>query len=363
MNNQQSDRIESGSINVPEVLRTLAGVLPQFEGENLEGQLQTFDTFLAILAPATHPEVARLLTAAAAQAKTAATRERIQAAAESVTRGGRAAAPYNHAAAMQAYQEEFRRSNPEPSAEPGDEAGTEEASDGPDDSDPGDADSFRQKAKRRAIVMEIGGFRPPENPQASWFGRVAFGLPGEGWPVTGDSQPMIPLAQINLTEFPFRPPRLEDIEFLAVFVDPKNRYEDETGWRVRAYPRLDALVPLQMPLGLKPEIKALPMRPRIAEEDYPCHDEVAEILPANLADNYEDEFENVSGFKLGGWPSLIQSRIEWPFSAGAAQPEHVFQIDSTEKGRWSWGDGGVGYFGRGTAPGHEDEWFLVWQCF
>jgi hypothetical protein len=28
-----------------------------------------------------------------------------------------------------------------------------------------------------------------------------------------------------------------------------------------------------------------------------------------------------------------------------------------------WGDNGVGYFGRGTAPGKQDEWTLAWQCY
>jgi hypothetical protein len=69
-------------------------------------------------------------------------------------------------------------------------------------------------------------------------------------------------------------------------------------------------------------------------------------------------------FKLGGWPTLIQSEIFWaPWNRHPAAPEYVFQIDSTGKGNWSWGDGGVGYFGRGTAPGKTDEWALAWQCY
>ena len=228
-------------------------------------------------------------------------------------------------------------------------------------------ETFRNKFKRRAIVMEIGGFRPPENPKTSWFGKVAFGLPEEEWPMTGDNRPMVPLAQINITELPFRPARLEDVEFLTIFIDVDGFSDDEPNgstWCVRAYPSLGALVPLQMPGSLKSEIKALPMRPKIVEADYPCHDDVAGEIPDELADSYEDDFENASGFKLGGWPSLIQSEIYWaPWNKHPAEPEYVFQIDSTEKGRWSWGDGGVGYFGRGTASGHENEWFFSWQCF
>ena len=67
---------------------------------------------------------------------------------------------------------------------------------------------FRSVIRRKAICMEIGGFRPPECPTASWFGRTSFALPGEPWPCT-DGMPMHALCQINLTELPFRPPRLK----------------------------------------------------------------------------------------------------------------------------------------------------------
>ncbi len=106
------------------------------------------------------------------------------------------------------------------------------------------------------------------------------------------------------------------------------------------------------------------MRPRIVEEDFPCRDDVPIELDKDVEDNYGDLFENTNGLKLGGWPTLIQSEVWWaPLNRHPAAPEYVFQVDSTEKGNWSWGDGGVGYFGRGTAPGHEDEWACEWQCF
>lgn len=33
-------------------------------------------------------------------------------------------------------------------------------------------EAFRKKIVRRAIEMQIGGFRPPDDPRTSWFGRV-----------------------------------------------------------------------------------------------------------------------------------------------------------------------------------------------
>lgn len=212
--------------------------------------------------------------------------------------------------------------------------------------------------------MQIGGFRPTTSLAASWFGRVALGAPGESWPTT-DGKPMLALCQINLTELPFRPPRLDDVEMLAVFIGPDRLPSDAAngqGWCLRAHRDISSLEPLVAPETRSP-IKAFPMQPREIDEDMPCWDDARDV-PDELWDDYHDLFETADGFKLGGWPRLIQSEIFWaPWNKHPAQPEYVFQIDSTEKGHWSWGDGGVGYFGRGTAEGHRDVWTLEWQCY
>lgn len=146
-----------------------------------------------------------------------------------------------------------------------------------------------------------------------------------------EGEPMHALCQINLTGLPFRPPRLHDSELVPLA-------HQDTGSR----------------------IKPFPMRSRIIEEDFPCWEDIPIKLPDDLADNYYDLFENVSGLKLGGWPTLIQSEIYWaPWNEHPAAPEYVFQVDSEPKVHWNWGDRGVGYFGRGTAEGKEDEWACV----
>jgi len=85
---------------LPPVVYSLLEVLPQFEGDDLESQLQTYDTFLAICSPAVRSELSALLTNAAAATTNATSRARIEQAAQAVARGDRAAAPYNHAEAM-----------------------------------------------------------------------------------------------------------------------------------------------------------------------------------------------------------------------------------------------------------------------
>jgi uncharacterized protein YwqG len=224
---------------------------------------------------------------------------------------------------------------------------------------------FRSAIRRRAICLEIGGFQPPENPVTSWFGRVGYALPGETWPCT-DGKPMHALCQINLTELPFRPPRLDDLEFVAVFIGPDNLPSENangTNWCLRAYRHVDALVPL-LPVDTGTTIKPFPMRPKVIEEDYPIHDDLPCEVPAEIEEKYYDLFSNAPGFKLGGWPTLIQSEIYWaPWKKHPITPEYVFQIDTTVKGNWAWGDDGVAYFGRGTAAGHSDEWAIEWQCY
>ncbi len=228
-----------------------------------------------------------------------------------------------------------------------------------------DIEETKRRLVRRAIQLEIGGFRPPDDPDASWFGRVNLAAPGEAWPLT-DGEPMHALCQINVSDMPFRPPGLEDVGFIAVFIGPKELPIDSpngTNWCLRAYPEDQDLEPLtQVDTGSP--IRPFPMRPHIVEDDYPMWEDVDFELPEELDDDYYDYFKNNRGFKLGGWPSLIQAEIYWaPWNQHPAAPRYVFQIDSTEKGNWMWGDNGVGYFGRGTTPGHENEWACEWQCY
>ncbi|MBL8853153.1 MAG: DUF1963 domain-containing protein [Planctomycetaceae bacterium] len=195
-------------------------------------------------------------------------------------------------------------------------------------------EAAKEVFRRRAVVLEIGGFRPPDDQLTCWFGRVNFGADGEAWPTT-DGRPMHALCQINLTEIPFRPPRLEDVDFITVFVGPNelpNYNSNGTNWCLRAYSSLGSLKPLAS-VETGTHIKPFPMRSRIVEEDYPNWEDVNVKLDEDVADNYYDHFDNGSGLKLGGWPNLVQSEIFWaPWNNHPASPQNVFQIDTTEKG-------------------------------
>jgi uncharacterized protein YqcC (DUF446 family) len=102
------DRIVLHGDTLPPILFSLAEGLPKFSGNELESQLQTFDTFLDMLSPSARPAICNLLEKAAAVSHPE-SRKRIEEAAKSVAQGGRAAEPYNHAIAMEKYAEEHRK--------------------------------------------------------------------------------------------------------------------------------------------------------------------------------------------------------------------------------------------------------------
>jgi uncharacterized protein YqcC (DUF446 family) len=104
-----SDTVTLGDTRLPAVVYTLAGVLHQHAFEDLESHLQTFDTFLEILAPVVRPELANLLMKAARQCADMRCSARIETAARSIAWGRRAAEPYNHEEAMKRYTAELAK--------------------------------------------------------------------------------------------------------------------------------------------------------------------------------------------------------------------------------------------------------------
>lgn len=113
MARKPSDTIEPGSTEIPEGLRQLAEVVPRFSGADLEARLQTFDSFLEMLSPSVRPTIATMLRRASKRAVDETSARRIMKAAHDVAAGERAAAPYDHEAAMRAHRAEHRKSFPD----------------------------------------------------------------------------------------------------------------------------------------------------------------------------------------------------------------------------------------------------------
>lgn len=110
--NSASPTVSVGDTTIPAVLFSISEVLPQFGLEDLESQLQTFDTFLDILSPTVRPAISTLIKKAADKTVDQTCRQRLEQASRDVAVGKRAAAPYNHDEAMKKYQEEHRKNYP-----------------------------------------------------------------------------------------------------------------------------------------------------------------------------------------------------------------------------------------------------------
>ena len=93
MTEGNSETIELGSNSIPEVVFTLAEILHQFEGEEMESQLQTFDVFLGILSPNVRPEFSKLFRQAAERTNNSASRQRLEKATADVDNGKRITTP------------------------------------------------------------------------------------------------------------------------------------------------------------------------------------------------------------------------------------------------------------------------------
>jgi uncharacterized protein YwqG len=229
--------------------------------------------------------------------------------------------------------------------------------------------------RRPASVARVARGRPEPVDVESTIGGVHLGLPGEAWPLDDAGEPMAGLAQLNLAAAPWRPPQLEGIAAVTIFV----ARDDDTfavpagpsgdGWLLRAYPSLDGLVHLAVPRGGNAG------RPRRlsweAVQDLPAYDDLVNLVDADLLERLLDgrEVEDAiggptSGTKLGGWPSLIQSEIEWSDASGGPAREPVFclQVDSSEEATLNLWDGGVLYVGRRPGPG-SPEWVAEAQFF
>ena len=179
------------------------------------------------------------------------------------------------------------------------------------------------KIGRKATVFEPGSSDSSENIRVSWIGKVMVAEEGETWPLSNGT-PMIPLCQLNLTDLPFKPFNLEDIEFITVFIDgedfPCNYEPNGEKWCLRAYKSVDKLVPLNCP-EIECYTKLLPfqLKPGLIENDCPSVKDPALKIQEGFEKQYEEDFKTAGGIKIGGWPLLIQSGLFW----GPEKPAYI----------------------------------------
>jgi hypothetical protein len=226
-------------------------------------------------------------------------------------------------------------------------------------------EQIRKKIARPTSRLIVGGFRPPDDPLTSWFGRVQFALPNESWPMF-QNKPMEALCQIVCKELPYKPPALAEVELISLFIAPDSlggdRPPNGIGWQLRTYKSVADLVKLESPLS-PAGIRPFPIRWELIMQDYPSSGDLEDIfsdLRRSLDENFDDwgqYFPAQYCSKVGGWYTPVQHEI---FDHVHPRPEYVFQIDSENKAHWAWGAQGIGYFARRIIDGHE-EWCFDWQ--
>jgi uncharacterized protein YqcC (DUF446 family) len=108
-NTAPAETVTLGDSVLPQVLYTLADLLPQFDGDELDSQLQTYDMFISILAPSARREIAQLLINGANKHMNEVSKTRIRRAAESILKGGRATEPYDHGTSMRNYRDNLNK--------------------------------------------------------------------------------------------------------------------------------------------------------------------------------------------------------------------------------------------------------------
>ncbi|MBL7870764.1 MAG: YqcC family protein [Cyclobacteriaceae bacterium] len=108
----KSETTSIDATTIPSELYEIARLLPLYEGESLEAQLQTFDIFLEFLSPTARLAMSEMILSAAKQTENQISKARIEQAGQDVKAGKRAAEKYDHAEAMRKYQEDHKKSFP-----------------------------------------------------------------------------------------------------------------------------------------------------------------------------------------------------------------------------------------------------------
>ncbi|MEZ5993218.1 MAG: DUF1963 domain-containing protein [Planctomycetota bacterium] len=221
-------------------------------------------------------------------------------------------------------------------------------------------EQLKRALARPASMIEVGGFRPPEDPKTSWFGRVLWAGKDETWPES-DGKPLWPIIQLNLGEAPFVPDRLQRFRFLTLFAndDPPFDKANGDGWCLRLYEDDNALVPVSPP-ETDSTIRAFPIRFHLDTAALPDWEnfvawqqlfsfEEIRSFDAVVGEYYDMIGDLPLGSKLGGWPSSIQHLpFERAWLVGhepKLQVEYVFQLDCEPKANWGWAGDGCAYFG------------------
>lgn len=213
-------------------------------------------------------------------------------------------------------------------------------------------DQLKKQIKRPCTELKAGGFRPTNEIEESWLGRVSLFLSEEELPIDKNGNQMAPLGQFYLPSMPFVPEALSNISVLTVFMSPELEGDSdlmEGFWEIREYRSADVLVRKDFEAE-NTWLKPFPLKSGLVEADYPVWDgggltsgeEDAFLKLENNGDisDYYDVTSHIYGHKFGGYPSFCQSGVDLdPY-------DFVFQISSDPKIHLNVIDGGSLMFWR-----------------
>lgn len=232
--------------------------------------------------------------------------------------------------------------------------------------------NWRDQITRPASVLEVGGFRPTNDPFASSFGEVRVGFSGSTWPMR-NGKPLLPICQMNLNDAPFVPDSLEDVVLLQVFIASDwwssdlvvmdNVQDENTPFCIMTFDSLEGLQPIEVP---DHGSTILPFEARwepVHQLDYPTHDTMPIDFDAlGIGSFYEqDGIDKIHRTKVGGWPSCIQSEPWWDYQPDGKDFEFVLQVDTEEKAKCFWGDSGSVFVARDKNM--KSRWAIEGQCY
>jgi len=221
---------------------------------------------------------------------------------------------------------------------------------------------IKNRLAKRATELSAGSFKPTYSDKESWIGRVAFYKEEESIPLDTDGTPMLPLLQLSLEGLPYIPDGLENTKMITLFISenmPTGLSNNGDGWVLREYSKDDELINKRLE-NLDNYIRAFPLKTTFIREDYPVWDgggipsdiadEILRLEKAGEITDYYDIVENNYGHKLGGYPTFLQSGIDF-----GEDFEFLLQIASDGKANLNIVDAGTIFLAKNRKTG---EWKL-----
>lgn len=221
-----------------------------------------------------------------------------------------------------------------------------------------------QKLRRSATQFITGGFRPTNQMNESWIGKVYLYQSDEEIPRDGNGELMTPVAQLYLADLPFVPPALEGVKAITLFMAldegdgmplADRRESMGSNWCLREYKSTEELV--IKTLAKKDScLKPFPLKAVLLENDYPVTGDKA--IPNGVEDelrNYHELYESCYTHKLGGWPTFCQSPEDF-----GEDFDFVLQLASDEKANLNIFGSGQLLFAKNNATG---EWKMYYDFY